>query len=71
MTGLINFIISSLVYFLAMRNGHIVSVPFMFFYEKSRNHTFIIYVVPAYVGLLFFCCDRFLVLGLTDLACGC
>ena len=52
MTGLINFIISSLVSFLAMRNGHIVSVPFMFFYEKSRNHTFIIYVVPAYVELL-------------------
>ena len=49
MTGLINFIISSLVYFLAMRNGHIVSVPFMFFYEKSRNHTFIIYVVPAFL----------------------
>ena len=52
MTGLINFIISSLVYFLAMRNGYIVSVSLMFFYEKSRNHTFIIYVVPAYVELL-------------------
>lgn len=52
MTGLINFIISSLVYFLAMRNGYIVSVSLMFFLEKSRNHTFIIYVVPAYVELL-------------------
>ena len=52
MTGLINFIISSLVYLLAMRNGYIVSVSLMFFYEKSRNHTFIIYVVPAYVELL-------------------
>ena len=35
-----------------MRNGYIVSVSLMFFYEKSRNHTFIICVVPAYVELL-------------------
>lgn len=52
MTGLINFIISSLVYFLAMRNGHIVSVSLMFFYEKSRNHIYNKCVVPAYVELL-------------------
>ena len=45
MTGLINFIISSLVCFLAMRNGHI-------FYEKSRNHIYNKCVVPAYVELL-------------------
>lgn len=54
MTGLINFIISSLVYFLAMRNGHIVSVPLMFFYEKSRNHIYNKCVIPAYVELLSF-----------------
>lgn len=40
--------------------------------KKSRNHIYNKCVVPAYVGLLLsFCCGRFLVLGLTDLACGC
>ena len=38
--------------FFSNEDGHIVSVTLMFFYEKSRNHTFIIYVVPAYVELL-------------------